>query len=143
MPMNRQCFLETLLLLPVGLCLVHCSSDVASDKTSAGRAGADQGGAAGAGADAPAAEPTRSDATTEYSSSDVGQHFHTFKIADDAIGAPSAGGLSGETSAAFMHAHSVSLTTEQLKQLALGVTVSIVTSSAGSHTHVFTFRKIS
>ena len=133
--MDRKHFLGTLLVLPVGIFLVHCSSDSSpASNTSAGTGGSDP--------NAPAAAPTQSNGMDVYTSSTVSQHHHTFTLDDAAIATPPADGVSGDTSTDGMHSHSVAISSDQLAQVAAGDSVEITSGVAGSHTHVFTFVKI-
>jgi hypothetical protein len=126
--MNRQTFLETLLILPVGVFLVRCSSSGS--------------GASGSSTD-PAAPPSKSGTQDVYSSSDAQSHFHTFGVDDASFTAPPAAGVSGDTSTDELHSHTVSISSDQLQQVATGQSVMVTTSSTSGHTHVFTFVKVS
>ena len=129
--MDRKQFLGTLLVLPVGIFLVHCGS---SDYSSGSGGSSD--------ANAPAAPPTNSGAQDVYSSSTVSSHFHTFAVDETSFSAPPAAGVSGDTSSAGAHTHTVSISSDQLQQVATGQSVTVTTGSAGGHTHVFTFVKL-
>jgi hypothetical protein len=157
--MDRKQFLGTLFVLPVGVFLVHCSSDssTASNSGGSGGTGGANGGTGGAsggtggtggtgGADlhAPAAPATQSGGMDIYTSSDDGTppHHHTFTLDDTAISSPPAAGVSGSTSTDSQHSHTVAITMAQLAMVGTGQTVQVISSSAGSHTHYFTFEKI-
>jgi hypothetical protein len=126
--MDRKQFLGTLVALPVGIFLVHCSS---SSNTSSG-----------SDSNAPAAPPTQSAGMDVYTSSNNDAHFHTFSLDDSAITAPPADGVSGDTSNNSDHTHSVQISTDQLTQVSMGSSVEVTTSLVSGHTHVFTFVKI-
>jgi hypothetical protein len=132
--MNRQAFLETLLILPVGVFLVRCSSSGTGYSSTSGTP---------ATSDAPAAPPSKSGTQDVYSSSNVQSHFHTFALDDAALTAPPAAGVSGDSGTAQSHTHSVTISSDQLQQVATGQSVMVTTSSTGGHTHVFTFVKVS
>jgi len=132
--MNRLKFLETLLVLPVGIFLVHCSSDNSSSNTATG-------GTGNTDPDAPGADPSKSGTSTVYTSSVTGGHHHTFSIDDADVATPPAAGLNGSTSTDAGHSHSVTISQDQLAQVGMGQSVK-VTTNASSHTHVFTFLKI-
>jgi hypothetical protein len=123
--MNRQTFLGTLVILPIGTFLVHCSS------TSSGSSNAS------------AAPPTKSGTLTTYTSSNVQSHVHTFMLDDMSVAAPPSAGVSGATSAEQSHSHLVSISSDQLQQIATGQSITVTTSSVSGHTHVFTFVKVS
>ena len=125
--MNRQTFLETLLILPIGVFLVRCSS---SDSGTSGGAGS------------PAAPPSKSGTQTSYTSSNEQSHFHTFSLDDASLTAPPAAGVSGDTSSAQSHTHSVSISSDQLQRVATGQSLMVTTSSTSGHAHVFTFVKV-
>jgi hypothetical protein len=146
--MDRKQFLGTLFVLPVGVFLVHCSSDSGSKSTaSAGTGGAADtgsggGDAGGADPNAPAAAPTQSQGMDVYTSSTVGNHHHTFTFDDSDIATPPADGVSGDSSTDSMHSHTVAISSDQLAMVAAGDSVEVTSGVAGSHTHVFTFVKI-
>ena len=133
--MDRKQFLGTLLVLPVGIFLVHCSSDsTPMTSSSAGTTGADP--------NAPAAAPTQSGGMDVYTSSTVSQHHHTFTLDDSAISSPPTDGVSGDSSTDGMHSHTVAISAAQLGQVANNESVQVTSGVAGAHTHVFTFVKI-
>ncbi len=125
--MERKQFLGMLLVLPVGIFLVHCSS---SNNSSSG------------GADAPAAPPTQSGGMDVYTSSTVQAHSHTFSFDDGSISAPPADGVSGDSSVVQGHSHTVAISMAQLQQISSGSSVQVTSGDTGGHTHVFTFVKI-
>jgi hypothetical protein len=125
--MDRKRFLGTLLVLPVGIFLVHCSSTAS---TSSG------------GANAPAVPPIQSGGMDVYTSSTVQAHSHTFSLDDASISAPPTDGVSGDSSDVQGHTHTVAITMAQLQQVSTGSSVQVTTGDAQGHTHVFTFVKI-
>jgi hypothetical protein len=133
--MDRKEFLNTMLVLPAGVFLVHCSDD--SDKSTKNTAGA-----SGNDPDAPAAEPTRSGDTVVYTCSTVGQHHHTFVLADSVLVTLPAAGIDGDSSTDGMHSHTVTITADELSDIANGDSVRVISGDGGSHTHVFTFTRI-
>jgi hypothetical protein len=137
--MDRQKFLETLLILPVGVFLVRCSSSGTSYSGTGGTTGT--AGSSG-GTRPPAAAPTKSGTQTIYSSSNDQSHFHTFALDDGALTDPPSAGVSGETSLAQSHTHSVTISSDQLQQVGMGQSVIVITSSNSGHTHAFTFTKV-
>jgi hypothetical protein len=132
--MNRQAFLETLLILPIGVFLVRCSSSGQDYSSTSGTSPT---------SDAPAAPPRKSGPQDLYSSSDVQSHFHTFALDDATLTDLPPAGVSGDTSAAQSHTHGLAISSDQLRQVATGQSVLVTTSSTGGHTHVFTFVKVS
>jgi hypothetical protein len=129
--MDRKKFLATLLVLPVGVVLVHCSSSPSANADGSAND-----------SNAPAAPPTQSGGQDLYTSSEVSAHNHTFMMDDASIAAPPAAGVSGTTSTTAGHSHSVSVSSAQLQQVAAGQSVVIASGSASGHTHVFTFVKV-
>jgi hypothetical protein len=123
--MDRKQFLGTLLVLPVGIFLVHCSSDASSSDSNA-----------------PAAPPTQSGGMDVYTSTTVSQHSHTFTLDDTAISAPPADGVNGNSSVAQAHSHTVAISMAQLQQVSTGSSVQVTSGDTGGHTHVFTFAKV-
>ncbi len=123
---NRKQFLSTLLVLPVGIFLVRCSSD---------------GGSSGDG-NAPPTQPTQNNGMHVYTSSTVGAHHHTFTLDDSAITTPPAAGVNGNSSTDAGHSHAVSISMDQLAQVATGASLEIMSGTTSGHTHVFTFFKI-
>ncbi len=125
--MNRKTFLGTLVVLPIGMFLVNCSSSSSSSD-----------------ANAPATLPIKSGTQTVYTSNNSGlpTHAHTFGIDDMSITSPPSAGVSNDTSSVSSHSHSVSISMAELAQMAAGQSVSITTTNVSSHVHVFTFMKI-
>ena len=126
--MDRKTFLGTIVALPVGIFLVHCSSSSGGSSDS----------------NAPGAAPVRSGTQTVYTSSNTGSpaHVHTFAIDDMSFTSPPSGGVSGDTNNVGGHTHSVAISMAELQQVATGQSVSVTTSNVSSHVHVFTFLKI-
>jgi hypothetical protein len=133
--MDRKQFLGTLVALPIGIFLVHCSSDSSP-------AAANAGGDSSQNPNPPGAAPTDSGGQSVYTSSITGGHDHTFTIDDTSFTAPPDAGVSGDTSTDSSHSHSVSVTSAQLASVETGDSVSVTTGVAGGHTHVFTFVKV-
>jgi hypothetical protein len=77
-----------------------------------------------------------------YTSSTVSAHSHTFSLDDAAISAPPAAGVSGDSSVAQGHSHTVAISMAQLQQVSTGSSVQVTSGDEGGHTHVFTFVKI-
>jgi hypothetical protein len=130
--MKRREFVETLLVLPVGVFLVHCSSSNNS-----------YGTGSSPGSDAPAAPPQVNGTQAVYASSEVDAHHHTFGIDMSAFTKPPEAGVSGDTSSEAAHTHTVSVSVSDLESVESGGTVKVTTSSSVGHTHVFTFVKVS
>jgi hypothetical protein len=80
---------------------------------------------------------------TVYTSSTNSSHHHTFMLDDSQVATPPAEGVSGDSSTDGMHSHTVEISAADLAAIASGDTVQVTSGSAGSHTHVFTFEKIS
>jgi hypothetical protein len=139
--MDRKQFLGTLFALPIGVFLVHCSSD-STPSTSASAGATGTGGGDGGDPNAPAAPPTQSGGMDVYTSSTVSAHSHTFTLDDTDLTTPPADGVSGMSSVNSMHSHTVSITSDQLTQVGMGQSVEVTSGVTGSHTHVFTFTKI-
>lgn len=129
--MNRRDFVERLLVLPVGVFLIRCSSSSAATYSTAG-----------AGSDVPGAPPRVIGSQAVYTSSNVDAHTHTFGIDLEDFESPPNDGVSGETSDDAQHTHTVSLSDLNLKSVQNGSTLKITTSSNAGHTHVFTFVRL-
>ena len=142
--MDRKQFLGTLLVLPMGVFLVHCSSDSNTSSSASGGTGGTAAGAGAGGTDpnAPAAPPTQSGGMDVYTSSIAGTHHHTFTLDDVDITTPPSAGVSGDSSTDDMHSHTVAITADQLTSVGMGDSVQITSGVTSSHTHVFTFVKI-
>ncbi|HEY3668901.1 MAG TPA: hypothetical protein VGL19_23050 [Polyangiaceae bacterium] len=128
--MDRKQFLATLLVLPIGIFAVHCSSS--SSGSGSGTPTASD----------PAAPPSQSGGMDIYTSSTNSAHSHTFSLDDTALSTPPAAGVSEDSSVVQAHSHLVTISMAQLQQVASGSSVQITSSNASGHTHVFTFVKI-
>jgi hypothetical protein len=140
--MDRKQFLGTLVALPIGIFLVHCSSDSTTSSSASGGTGGGSAGSSSADPNAPAAAPTQSGGMDVYTSSVTSSHHHTFTLDDAAIGTPPAAGVSGDSSTDGMHSHTVAITSDQLAMVGMGDSVEVTSGVTGSHSHVFTFVKI-
>ena len=138
--MDRKQFLGTLVALPMGIFLVHCSSDSSPNTSSYG--GGANAGAASTDPNAPGAPATQSGGMDVYTSSVAGAHTHTFTMADSAITTPPAAGVSGESSTDDSHSHTVTISADQLTSVGMGESVEVTSGVTSSHSHVFTFVKI-
>jgi hypothetical protein len=127
--MDRKQFLGTLLVLPVGVFLVNCSSS-------------DSGSSGGGDTTTPAAPPTQNAGMDIYTSSTDEAHFHTFSFDDADLTTPPAAGVSGATSNNEDHTHMVSISMDQLTQVGMSMSVQVATSFDSGHSHLFTFTKI-
>jgi hypothetical protein len=74
-----------------------------------------------------------------YTSDVVSGHSHDFTIVMTDLSSPSAAGLSGQTTVAQSHTHTVSLTLADLMQIESGAAVTKQTSTVLSHLHTFQF----
>jgi hypothetical protein len=141
--MDRKQFLGTLVALPMGIFLVHCSSDSSpSSSSSGGTGGGASAGAASTDPNAPGAPATQSGGMDVYTSSVAGAHTHTFTMADSAISAPPTDGVSGDSSTDASHSHTVAISADQLTSVGMGESVEVTSGVTSSHSHVFTFVKI-
>jgi len=77
-----------------------------------------------------------------YTTNVVGDHSHTFGIEATAFASPPAAGVSGSTTSAEGHMHSVTVAMADLQNVQAGQTIKITTGTGGGHTHVFTFVKL-
>jgi len=136
--MKRRDFVETLLVLPVGVFLVECGSNSYSGSNGYGGS---SGGSSGS--NAPAAPPAVSGSQAVYASSEVLAHHHTFGIELGYFTNPPSSGLSGETSEEGQHHHSVSVSMADLQSVETGNSVTVTTGTTAGHSHVFTFTKVS
>jgi hypothetical protein len=123
---HRRALLESLLVLPVGVFLVRCSSSSTNNTPPA-----------------PAANPTVSGSQAIFTSSLAQDHSHTFNIPITDFINPPSGGLSGDTSSSAEHTHHVSIALSEFQAMQTGSSVAITTSLVSGHTHVFTFVKLS
>lgn len=123
---NRRAFLGTSLVLPAGVFLVGCSgtTTVYTVQPTPGEA------------------PTATATQAIYTSSITSGHDHTFSIAFVSFANPPSGGVSGETSSAQGHTHHVFVSMDDLSRVEVGGTVTVTTTTAVGHSHVFTFVKV-
>ena len=131
--MNRRDFVERLLVLPVGVFLLRCSSSGTSTYSTTNTGG---------GGDAPGAPARLSGSEVIYTSSNVQAHTHTFGIELEDFTEPPANGVDGETSNDQAHTHAVSVSAAELSQVESGDSLKVTTSLNSGHTHVFTFVRI-
>lgn len=75
----------------------------------------------------------------QFTSSVVNGHSHGFNIDMQDISQPPAAGISGDTTTAQAHVHTVSLSQAELVQIQGGQVVSKDTSAAIGHVHTFQF----
>ena len=139
--MNRRDFLRgatrTLLVLPFGTFLVHCSSDE------------EDGTVVTTNPTQPTVDPTPPDAPPRvdganvvYTSSETNLHSHSFSIPAVSLSSPPAAGVTGETTSAQLHSHLVVVRQVDLQNVEAGQSVKIETTSTVGHTHTFTFVRI-
>jgi len=128
--MNRRDFVERLLVLPVGVFLLRCSSSSTTTYTATG------------GSDAPGAPPTLSGSEAIYTSSNVDAHTHTFGIDLEDFVVPPDNGVSGRTSDDAQHTHTVTVPASVLSRVQSGTSTKVTTSSDAGHTHVFTLVRV-
>jgi hypothetical protein len=79
-------------------------------------------------------------ASQTFVSSATAEHRHDVVVATADVDQPPAAGVTYTTASAFAHVHEVTLSAADLRRLAGGETVSVVTSSADmpvSHTHTY------
>jgi len=131
--MDRRRFLRiavgSIIVVPAGRFLVQCASD--------------DGMSSATNPNEPAAPPVVSSGNAVYSSSFAEAHFHTFSIDMSDFSAPPANGVSGPTSTADGHSHTVSVPAAMLANVAVGGTVTVNTSVVTDHQHVLTLVKVS
>lgn len=140
--MQRREFLlrtaKTLLVLPFGTFLVHCAGD--DDEVTISTTPTEP--TQPAEEDPPDAPPRVAGGNVIYTSSNVNLHSHTFAVAQSLVISPPSGGISGNTSEAQLHVHTLVITEEQLRQAAALQTVKVRTGDTLGHTHVFTIVKV-
>jgi hypothetical protein len=132
--MDRRRFLigagRTLLVLPFGTFLVHCSKKAETDIDPNDPT-------------PPQAQPRMLGNNGVYTSSLDNSHSHSFTVPSSAFGdTPPIGGVVGYTSSSQNHSHSVNVTEEALRHVGDGQIAKVVTSKDLNHTHTFTFWKI-
>ena len=135
--MDRREFLSsaaTLLVLPLGTFLVHCGSN-------------DNGTTVSSNPNNPATDTTPPDAPPQlagsnvvYTTSKVNLHSHSFTVPDVQFTVPT--GLTGNTTAAQAHTHTITITSDDLTRAENGETVKIPTSTEVGHNHVLTLVKV-
>jgi len=74
-----------------------------------------------------------------FTSDVVGGHSHDFSIAMTDLSSPPSAGLSGSTTVASSHTHTVSLSVDELTAIESGQTVTKDTSNVQAHMHTFQF----
>ena len=136
--MDRREFLrgaaKTLLVLPFGTFLLHCDDD-------------DDGGAivvtnpTQPDPTPPDAPPRLDGANVVYTSSETNLHSHSFSVPLTQLTSPT--GVSGNTTEAQAHSHTLTITADVLERAASGQTVKVESSSDIGHTHTFTIVRIS
>jgi hypothetical protein len=137
--MDRREFLirggSALLVLPLGTFLVRCSSsDNGVTTSSPSPTEPDQ--------TPPDAPPRVVGENVVYTSNQVNAHSHSFSVPTGAIANPPAAGISGNTTTAQLHEHSLVLTQADLQAASSGQTVKVSTGNTLGHTHVFTIVKV-
>lgn len=130
MIIHRRQFLRlsfgTVIALPVGMFLVQGCED---------ETGTPNG-------DTPDAPPAMVGTQVVYTTNAVGDHSHTFGIEATSFASPPMTGVTGSTSSAEGHLHSVTVTMADLQNVQAGQTVKITSGTGGGHTHVLTFVKL-
>jgi hypothetical protein len=130
MTLHRRQFLRsavgTVIALPVGMFLVQgCENE----------SGTPNG-------DTPAAPPAMMETQVVYTTNVFGDHSHTFGIETTSFTSPPMAGLTGSTSSAEGHQHSVTVTMADLQNVQTGQTIKITSGLAEGHTHVLTLVKL-
>jgi hypothetical protein len=158
--MKRREFLvkggSVLLILPAGWAVTSCD-DSSNDNTippnttdagsngSGGAATPASTGTGGSGGAAPAPAGgtggTAGSAHLTFTSSVVAGHSHQFDVDMAVLQQPLSAGLSGNTTVADGHVHTVELSVAELGQIVAGQVVTKETSLANSHTHTFQFHR--
>jgi hypothetical protein len=139
--MNRREFLRgagtSLLVLPFGTFLVHCSSG--SDGGTVSTTNPTTPTVDNTPPDAP---PSVSGANIVYTSSSTTLHSHSFSIPAADFTSPPFAGVSGTTTEAQFHSHFVAVTQANLQNVEAGQTVKVETNTVDGHTHTFTFVRV-
>lgn len=135
--MERRAFLRhaagALLVLPFGTFLVQCTGDDdVMGETSPTEPDPTP----------PAAPPRAAGGNIVYTSSETNLHAHAFSVAQNALISPPTGGVSGVTTEAQLHVHTLAITEAQLRQAAALQVVKVRTGDALGHTHVFTIVRV-
>ncbi len=141
--MDRREFLSrgagALLVLPFGLFLVRCSSSDGGGTTTYTPPTQPAPTPTG---NPPAAPPSVQGQNVVYTSSVTNLHSHSFAVPSAAFSSPPAAGISGDTSLAQAHNHSLVITQADLQAAAAGQTVIKESSNTLGHTHTFTIVKV-
>lgn len=135
---NRREFLRfsvgSIIALPAGMFLVQgCAGDGYGSEDDTGTPSGDT----------PAAPPAMMGTQVVYTTNVYGDHSHTFGIETTAFASPSEAGVSGSTSSAENHTHTVAVAMADLQYVQAGQTVKITTGTSAGHTHVLTLVKLS
>jgi hypothetical protein len=77
------------------------------------------------------------DVDLKRTSTVVNGHTHTVCVGADQLAIPSAGGMTFATSESQGHSHMITLTQEQLENIASGREVTVVTTTVQLHQHEF------
>jgi hypothetical protein len=138
--MNRRDFLRgattTMLVLPFGTFLVHCTSDNEGSTTTTNPTVPPTDNTP------PDAPPRVEGANVVYTSNQVQAHSHSFSVPSTALATPPPAGISGATTAAQLHSHLVAVSQADLQNVLMGQSVKIATSEVAGHIHTFTFVKV-
>ncbi len=130
--MDRREFLNrasrVLLLLPFAKLLLACKSN-------------DSKGGSEDDDTPPDAPPKVVGTNTTYTSSETNGHSHGFTVPHAAFENPPLGGMSGRTTEAEGHQHTVTIDQEALRRAESGEIVKVETSQDSDHTHMFTIVK--
>ena len=92
--------------------------------------------------DTPGAPPAMVGTQVVYTTNVFGDHSHTFGIEATVFASPPAAGISGSTSSAEGHMHSVTVAMVDLQNVQTGQTIKITTGVGDGHTHVITLVKL-
>lgn len=133
--MERREFLKgvsrVLLFLPLGTFLLDCKDDATSE---ANPTELDD--------TPPDAPPRRIGTNIIYTSSQTDLHSHSFTVPIAAFENPPLGGITGRTTEAQAHQHSLTIDQEALRRAASGEIVKVETTADAEHTHMFTIVKV-
>jgi hypothetical protein len=142
--MDRREFLRggasTLLVLPLGTFLLQCGDD--DDNTTPAPTPATTTNPTQPDTSPPDAPPRIEDGNIIYTSSRTNLHSHSFPIPTGTFGAPPPQGISGNTTIAQAHVHTLTLSQTDLQRAANGETVKVPTSTEVGHLHVFTIVRV-
>lgn len=135
--MDRRAFLRTgastLLALPFGTFLLHCGDD--DDETTTITPTVPD-------PSPPDSPPQIEGPNIIYTSSETNFHSHSFPIPIIALSAPPDQGISGNTTTAQAHSHTVVIARADLERANAGEAVKIPTSEDLGHIHVFTLVRV-